>query len=888
MFSFLWSDNQTTQTAINLHSGSYSVLVTDQNGCYVDGAIDSSGMVNIYQPLPFNVQFSNPVYQNCVTVNLSCLPSGGSSPYSYSWSSIPVQTTQTATGLTVGQIHCTVSDASGCSGIFTPNVQPGTGGLVLNPTIVADLCNTHSGSISLTASGGTPPRSFSWNGGGTSPMISNLPVGIYTATVTDAVGCSFSASYSVPLTYTFTCSFQAITSPNCNLSNGAIQTSVSGGTAPFTYLWSNGATSSNLTGLVSGAYSVTITDASGCSRTMGTYLSNQQTINPNETLVHDQCTSGVGSITVAPTGGVAPYSVSWSTGASGLSITGLNAGGYSYTITDNLGCSFSRTTYIGSLSPIQATEVTQGTLCGMQTGTATITALTGGTPPYTFLWTNGATTQTTGPLGAGQYNCLITDAMGCTYNTWGHVQTVINCGILIQGNIAFDFNSNCLYDGNDFGISSGVVEVNPGDYILTDTNGTFNYTGEIGSYLVSHIPFPGLTQNCLPPTYTVNASTYGGHYLLNDFLDDANQMGSFDNAVFITAGPARPGFDHIAYANIQNISVPTPNQTSFSFTHDPAFTFLGVLGSSPHPFTYNPATQTVTWAMGSLSPGDNFSIPVRLHLPGIVPIGAIYSHTVNATPVLSEVVLSNNSGFYSSMVTASYDPNDKLVFPARDLERVRDSVLSYTIRFQNTGTDTAFTVVLMDTLNSNLNIESFRQARASHPFHVIMAGAGILQIRFENILLPPMSTNETASQGYFSFTINRKMDLPLGTEIKNNASIYFDFNEPIVTNTTLNIIQETVGRETSIEPKTGMTVFPNPSTGGFTVSFENTADEAGVWAIYDLRGQVLWESQEEIFTQGKIEKQFNFEDWSLAKGIYFLRLTIGDKSQVQKIVYIKN
>ncbi len=209
-------------------------------------------------------------------------------------------------------------------------------------------------------------------------------------------------------------------------------------------------------------------------------------------------------------------------------------------------------------------------------------------------------------------------------------------------------------------------------------------------------------------------------------------------------------------------------------------------------FTYSFAGDGRTWRLDvdqhPLHPG-NSNPNATIELCG---------NFTNWTPDLVNILPHDDLGpikdIYCGIVTGSYDPNDKTGYPlgvGDDHLIAPNGKIDYVVRFQNTGTDTAFTVVIRDTLDIDLDIFSVQSGVASHAYTFQMHGPRVLEWTFNNILLPDSTTNEPASNGFVTFTVEQVQDLPDGTEINNTVGIYFDFNEPIITNTTSHII----GRE---------------------------------------------------------------------------------------------
>jgi hypothetical protein len=216
--------------------------------------------------------------------------------------------------------------------------------------------------------------------------------------------------------------------------------------------------------------------------------------------------------------------------------------------------------------------------------------------------------------------------------------------------------------------------------------------------------------------------------------------------------------------------------------------------------------------------------------------------------------------------SASYDPNDKLAFPtgASVQHFIRENTgIDYMIRFQNTGTDTAFTVVVLDTLSAHLDVASVRPGAASHDYDFAVIDGNVLRFRFNNILLPDSTINEAASHGFIRFRVEQQPGNPDGTVINNNAAIYFDFNAPIITNTTFHTIGEPVVT-VSVDAKPGaqnLRVYPNPAGDGpVTFAFGDNLNDAR----FELVNQLGQSVRSQTFTGDR----FQFERGILAEGLY--------------------
>ena len=219
----------------------------------------------------------------------------------------------------------------------------------------------------------------------------------------------------------------------------------------------------------------------------------------------------------------------------------------------------------------------------------------------------------------------------------------------------------------------------------------------------------------------------------------------------------------------------------------------------------------------------------------------------------------------------SYDPNDKQGFPTgygKSHFVEQNQQIEYLIRFQNTGTDTAFTVRIHDTLSTHLDPTSFVSGASSHPYSYRIFDNGIIEFLFSAIALPDSNINKSGSIGFMKFTIAQRKDLPLGTEIKNRAAIYFDYNSPILTNTTIHTIGKNFITITEIPEinTSNLRIYPNPFSQEAVIEWEGNNIDDKIFELYDLQGRQL---RKEEFTDNRL----NFKRNQLQNGLYFFKIT---------------
>ncbi|MBK8656461.1 MAG: T9SS type A sorting domain-containing protein [Haliscomenobacter sp.] len=407
-FIFLWNTGASTQIVQNLGPGTYRVTVTDSKGC------EASASATIQQaPKPnVTVTASGIVCGGQNTGTAQAQASGGASPYGYSWNN--GATTQNLSGLGSGTYIVTATDANGCTDTAQGVVEI-IPALTLSTTAKDADCNdAANGTVNVSVSGGKPPYSYLWNNGATSPQVIGVKAGVYTVTVTDAAGCTASASVTVNEPNAIQINLSGPVLICTGQQKATISSSVSGGTSPYTFAWSNGDTTGNLQNLEPGTYTLTVTDAKGCTaiatRTINGTPPPQIQISAIDTI----CGIPNGGMAEAiVSSGMSPYSYLWSTGASTAKISGLGSGTYRITVTDVKGCTDTDSVTIVVVPPIQISVMVTPPACyGDSTGSAMASA-EGGLPPIAFSWSTGTLGPKLTNVPAGTYTVTATDAAGC-------------------------------------------------------------------------------------------------------------------------------------------------------------------------------------------------------------------------------------------------------------------------------------------------------------------------------------------------------------------------------------------------------------------------------------------------------------------------------------------
>jgi gliding motility-associated-like protein len=491
-FTYSWSPTGgTASSASNLGFGTYTVDITDANGC------TASSTVSLTEPAALTA-LSSKNDAICGTPNgsVSVTPGGGSPAYTYAWSG-GAGSASAATGLNAGSYVVTVTDNNGCT-ISTTAIVSNIGGPSASATTVTNVTCNGGKDGSATASisgGGTPPYTGLWSTQGfTGQTITGLSQGTYSVTITDANGCSSISTVAITEPPVINVSSAPATAA-CGQSNGSAVAAISGGTGTLTAVWTpGGATGLTITGKAAGSYTVTVTDGSGCTKTDIALIGN--TPSPTISSITGPpltCNGNSnGTATVVASGGSGTLTYNWSNGNSGTGvtgITGLTSGTYIVSVTDASGCTALSQVTITEPTVVTALTSSTAATCGSSNGTASVTPGGGSGSPYTVTWNTSATSLTITGLAAKSYTVVVADANGCTTSSTATVNNtggpVINASLVsnVKCNGGTDGSANVVvtsggvapyiyaWSSTAVGANATGLKAGPYDVTVTDANG---------------------------------------------------------------------------------------------------------------------------------------------------------------------------------------------------------------------------------------------------------------------------------------------------------------------------------------------------------------------------------------------------------------------------------
>lgn len=614
-YTYLWSNGRTSQNLLNVPAGPYGFTVTDYNGCeaYITHTIT--------EPPPLSLQWNltNPSCAGDSSGAIDITLTGGTPPVTYLWTTN--DTTEDLTNVPAGAYGVLVTDSFNCF-LFEFNTLTDNPPLVVTVGAVVDVdCNSSaSGSIQLTVTGGVPAYTFNWS----DPMAtgqnpSNLPAGTYTVTVTDQNNCTDVASATINEPTAISASVFNVTNVSCNgYTDGGIDVDITGGTPPYTYLWSNNATTEDLSGVGAGNYTLLITDANGCPfGVQNTVVTEPAVLTSSLTKVDPSCSGAAnGSATATANGGTPPYSYLWSTGGTTATINNLAGGTYTVLITDNHNCFITDTITLISAGAITAVPtITDVTCFGAANGSIDL-AVTGGFAPYLYTWApagSGNTNPLTG-LSGGQYDLTITDDIGCTA-TFSYfvdepdsmILELIPTNVLCYGDasgiaspIINGGSPSYTFDWSDGQQSQVATGLNPGTISLTVTDGH-------GCTATNSVVIQGPDSFAVQATQVTNVTCNGGSdggVILNVSGGTADYLYAVDNLNFQSTGDFT-GLEAGTYTAFvldanncsatASFTVTEPDEWSVTFAEPYVFTARGgsvdlepqIVGSGIVPATYS-------------------------------------------------------------------------------------------------------------------------------------------------------------------------------------------------------------------------------------------------------------------------------------------------------------
>lgn len=459
---------------------------------------------------------------------------------------------------------------------------------------------------------------------------------------------------------------------------------------------------------------------------------------------------------------------------------------------------------------------------------------------------------------------------------------VTDAGGVAKGKAFYDLNGDCTAAFNDPARPNEVFAFQPGNYLCTsDATGAVNRILPTGTYQLQYGTPLYHDANCLAPQ---GVTITQGNQTPFSIGFEPNQLVK-DLAVNMVSTRARPGQAFHLTINIKHIgtqAIAAGTSLNVNF-QDPPIMFTDAL---PQPSQQSPGQLKFT--LPAISPYTSLTYKLNFVLPpdpGLM--GQVFNINAGLTGTFADPTPTNNAVNLPITVFNSFDPNDKTAYTASPSGEMSlaDKSLRYLIRFQNTGTDTAFRIVIRDTLSNLLNWSTLQTLATSHPYRLVMGDRGDASWHFEQILLPDSATNEAASHGFVLFSIQAKDGVRIGDTLRNRAAIYFDYNHPVITNeTSTPVVRRVIYRgQTEIQQGTIAEIMPNPIGERLScrIVLPRTA-EVSAYLCHANGQQIGMVSPQSTLYAGEHWLSYTTQD--LPAGIYWLKLVIAGESRMLRLV----
>lgn len=481
----------------------------------------------------------------------------------------------------------------------------------------------------------------------------------------------------------------------------------------------------------------------------------------------------------------------------------------------------------------------------------------------------------TNPVGGQGYTVIVSDESLDQFNFGWQNQSVT-----ISGTVFYDTNNNGIQDPGESLASYIAVQIG-NSLVYTNASGHYSIQRLPGTYLISLINV-GVGYSISVPlagTYSVSASSIGQIYSGYNFglwADPSFADLSAEIHQISTVTPGFPVMNHLSYCN----NGVATSAGVFTYYWDPMLSLSSPTVFSPAPTSFDAATNSASWTFTSLAPGACGYIYMNATAPQSLVLGTPVFSTAIVTP-LTDSNPSNNIDTLHQTVVGSWDPNDKQGLPAGfgpEGKIFPNTQLTYTIRFQNTGTAPAVNVVLIDTISTDFVLETFHMNASSDDYSAqVDQSTRTIRWIFNNIMLPDSTSDPIGSIGFVNFSIDPVQNQVDGTVLNNFADIYFDFNEPIRTNTTVHTIDRFLGIS-SIENGPKVQVFPNPFSTSTTFLVKTEDNSRSEVVIHDVLGKTV---SSFLIESGK---PYSYSASHLASGMYFYTVKNNNSMSTGKLL----
>ena len=436
-----------------------------------------------------------------------------------------------------------------------------------------------------------------------------------------------------------------------------------------------------------------------------------------------------------------------------------------------------------------------------------------------------------------------------------------------SGHVYFDENNDNMYSTTDIPLSNKLV------YSTSNYNSVYSHLD--GSYNFCVQDF--VNDTIRATYYDTNVYFNPSYYIVNQSDTNLNfkiQFHTSSNDVKVNLTPiheAVTGFVNTYFITVSNVGSTSASGTvTFNFDNQ-----LVLQSTSEAPLAST--TTSLTWSFANLYPTNQKSFTAKFNLPISIPMWSTLHFETVVQPTFNDDVLANNLDSITQVVYSSYDPNDKTVNLSKYISPIQVSQKSefvYTVRFQNTGNWAAQNVFILDTISEKLDLSTFHAIDASHNYNVVLLGNRVVKFEFPNINLADSTTNEALSHGMIKYAIRCNNTLQIADSIVNTAHIFFDFNEPIKTNSVVNIvvIPSKIG---DYNPEKNIVIAPNPATDYTVIQFGDNE-------IYNLEIRTI--DGRLVKSIKTIANQYLLNTSEFRSGVYIVKISSGLNVTCKKLI----
>lgn len=829
-----------------LKEGEYYFRVEDSKGCSV--VYRDSMYVYLRNEPAFTLQ---PTVKNanCTdgSIEISNI-NGGTAPFTYKWND--GSTNPKIENLTTGAYGVEVTDSKGCSvqqNIYVSQLKS----IYVNTTVKHSECQYNNGEVKSFVSGdGKAPYTYQWNNGLTTKDLKSIAGGNYFVTVTDSKGCLGFGSAYIDIRTPITAEIKNNQPSSCTKPTGSASLEIKGGKEPYEILWNTFPIQSGnvLKDVPVGTYHFSIVDINKCSRNGSVTIHPESQIFVYPSVEHENCGSSNGKIKLFISTDNPPYQINWDDNSSAEFRKDLKSGSYRVKVTNAKSCSVEKTIDVNEISPMTLGFITSNSSCVYSKDGTIESKITGGTPPYTYLWSNGLSSSKISGMATGYYWLHVTDAIGCRISSYiflDYDKSADHCYCTIKGIVYYDENNNCIQDGNEKGIRNMGMHLQGFGYTFTDKEGLYSFKAPSGDYILSEIiqvQYP--LSDCVTNQIALTTSSAAGCVKEYNF---ANKLNPLRDIHISNCGniAAVPGYPYSYKMLISNYGTTDENKVLTQYSTDgqigvPSFLPISFINSNGNQYDYSAFPLEI---------GETKEIIINYMVPTNIPLNTeVWFDEACAyeSPIENwekDNTPWNNVNSYYTTVLNSYDPNFIKVNPqgvgSEGIITRKDNILEYIVHFQNLGNYFARRVRLEITLDKNLDWKKLKPVYSSLPSKIEMTEKGQLFYYFEDIKLLPQSQSEEFSKGYVIFTVPLLNGLPEGAQIQCHADIFFDFNPAVTTNKTLNTIEKLVSTDNPAGSLESIQINPNPLQDQISIEFYTSTNEILELELLDLFGRKL-------------------------------------------------